>query len=107
MIIEDLHWADGTTIDLLTAMTAATPAGGLLLAITMRPAAHPPWTGPCHTAIQLGRLPRDDHGAHPRLAEIYAVDDAMWPTIAERSDGNPLFTEELAKSIGVQTTARS
>jgi tetratricopeptide (TPR) repeat protein len=87
-------------------LTASTPEAGLLIAVTTRPDAKSPWSGPCDATIELGPLPEDDHETLIRtLAGIYPVDESMWGAIAARSDGNPLFTEELARSIGRQTLA--
>jgi class 3 adenylate cyclase/predicted ATPase len=99
VLIEDLQWADRTSLELLTHLSlAATPAGLLILG-TARPQFKALWRGPCHTTVDLGPLPAADSEALVRtLAEIYGIAEDLWGTIAERSDGNPLFTEELAKS---------
>ena len=101
LLVEDLHWADRTSIELLTTLTTSAPLGGLLVLVTSRPGIKPPWTGPCHAQLDLGRLRAPEHEELIRvLGSIYAVDEALWGPIAERSDGNPLFTEELSKSFG-------
>ena len=101
LLVEDLHWADRTSIELLTTLTTSAPSGGLLVLVTSRPGIKPPWTGPCHAQLDLGRLRAPEHEELIRvLGSIYAVDEALWGPIAERSDGNPLFTEELSKSFG-------
>jgi class 3 adenylate cyclase/predicted ATPase len=102
VVIEDVQWADLTSLDLLTRLTAAIPAGGVLLVLTARPVFRPAWSGACHETLDIGPLVPADHQELIRtLVEIHGVDEELSATIAARSDGNPLFTEELAKAISL------
>jgi class 3 adenylate cyclase/predicted ATPase/DNA-binding transcriptional ArsR family regulator len=106
VVIEDVHWADRTSLELLTSLTAGRPLTGVLVAVTARPMFTSSWRGACHTTLDLGPLPAVDHEALIRtLAGMYDIAEDFWGTIAKRSDGNPLFTEELAKAIGDGTDA--
>ena len=106
VVVEDVHWADRTSLELLTSLTSARPHAGVLVMMTARPVFTSSWRGACHTALDLGPLPAVDHEALIRtLAGMYGIAEDFWGTIAKRSDGNPLFTEELAKAIGDATDA--
>jgi tetratricopeptide (TPR) repeat protein len=105
LVAEDLHWTDPSTLEWLGLLIEQCPTASVLLLLTFRPDFEPPW--PLHAHLQpiaLNRLRR-------REARILAADaisgvalpEALLDTIAERSDGVPLFVEELAK--GVMDTA--
>lgn len=104
--IEDLHWADAATRELLAFLARnLTPAGVLLLA-TYRPAEAGDGRlgpllselarGPRTTTLRLERLSQEDVGR--QLAAILGTepDSAAVRRVHERSDGNPLFVEALA-----------
>jgi len=100
-VIEDLHWADPTTLELLErAIQQAAERRWMILA-TARPEFEANWSEHADiTHIQLGRLTRAD--AARICAELGA--DALLPAetvgeIVARSDGVPLFVEEMTKSV--------
>lgn len=100
VVIEDLQWADQSTLELVGRLGATAPASGLLVLGTSRPEFESPWRGACCFTIGIGRLPPDDHKELIRqVAGIHAVAEDSWDVIAQRSDGNPLFTEELARAV--------
>jgi len=100
LVIEDLQWSDQSTLELIGRLGEEAPARGLLILVTGRPEFERPWGGPCCFTIALGPLPPDDHRDLIReLAGIHAVSEDLWDVIARRSDGNPLFTEELARAV--------
>ncbi|MFE9373736.1 ATP-binding protein [Streptomyces sp. NPDC006711] len=103
LTIEDLHWADAATSELLGFLVRNLSAAGVLLVITCRP----PETGallselirrPGTTRLRLDRLDARDVGR--QLAAILGTepDPATVGRVHERSDGNPLFVEALARS---------
>ena len=101
LIIEDVHWADPTSIEIIDLIVERAPRLKLLVIVTFRPEFVPPWAGRMQTTpITLGRLP-------PRqCAEIVAGDPrgknlptAVVDEIIERGDGIPLFIEELTKAV--------
>jgi class 3 adenylate cyclase/tetratricopeptide (TPR) repeat protein len=100
-LIEDLQWADQSTLELIDQLSRTAPGGGLLLLATARPEFRPPWSGSCCSTVTIERLPPDDHRRLiQRLAELHPLPERVADMIAERSDGNPLFTEELARAFG-------
>ena len=100
-IFEDVHWIDPTSLELLTRAIERVRALPVLLVITHRLDFTPPWLGQPHvSAIGLGRLSR------AQSAEIVAnltaesgLSGAMIGEIIDRTDGVPLFIEELTKVL--------
>jgi class 3 adenylate cyclase/predicted ATPase len=101
MVFEDAHWIDPTSRELLDLIVERVRSLPVLLIVTFRPEFQMPWTGqPQVTMLTLNRLDRRDRTA---LAEQIAGDKAL-PSevvdqIVDRTDGVPLFVEELTKSI--------
>ena len=99
VVIEDLQWIDPSTSELLAAVVAALAALPLLLIATSRPGTLPEWaSGAAARRISLERLPRED--ALCLLADIAqpaALDPAVAKAIVDRSDGVPIFVEELTR----------
>jgi class 3 adenylate cyclase/predicted ATPase len=98
---EDLHWADPSTIDLLGLLLDQVPTTRLLVLLTARPEFTPPWSGRTHlTPLTLARLPRTQvteliekvTGGKPLPAEVHQQ-------IVRKTDGVPLFVEELTKMV--------
>ena len=102
MIFEDLHWIDPTSREFLDLVLARIDCLPVLLAATFRPEFQPPWVGQAHaTVIALNRLGRGDGAA---MVERLAGNAALLPpdVIAEivvRTDGVPLFVEEMTKAV--------
>jgi len=101
MIFEDAHWADPTSLEVLSRAVDRIAALRALLIVTFRPEFDPPWIGQPHvTALPINRLPQrevvaiiDDLVGNKELpADVMAE-------IVERTDGNPLFVEELTKAV--------
>lgn len=100
MVVEDLQWSDQSTLELFGRLAATSSAQGLLVMATTRPEFERPWREGCCFTIGIGRLPPSDHQELIRqLADIHAVSQDVWHVVAQRSDGNPLFTEELARAV--------
>jgi class 3 adenylate cyclase/predicted ATPase/energy-coupling factor transporter ATP-binding protein EcfA2 len=101
MVFEDAHWIDPTSRELLDLAVERVRSLPVLLIVTFRPEFQPPWTGqPQVTMLALNRLDRHDRTA---LVEQIAAGKAL-PTevvaqIVDRTDGVPLFVEELTKSV--------
>src|SRR5258705_305752 len=101
MVFEDAHWIDPTSSELLDLTVERIRSLPVLLIVTFRPEFQPPWTGqPQVTMLALNRLNRHDRTA---LVEQIAVGkplpDEVVAQIADRTDGVPLFVEELTKSV--------
>ncbi len=97
LVVEDLHWADPSTLELLHRVATAAPPALLTVATTRDPGLVP-WRDALVT-LELGRL---EDGAAARLVDNLSGDsalaDGVRDEIVEQSDGNPLFIEELTRS---------
>jgi len=101
MVFEDAHWVDPTSRELLDLIVERVRDLPLLLIVTFRPEFQPPWTGqPQVSMLTLNRLDRDDRTALiAQIAGDRMLTDQLAEQIAERTDGVPLFVEELTKSV--------
>jgi predicted ATPase len=108
MIYEDTHWIDPSTRELLDVTVDRVPRLSALLVITFRPEFKAPWFGQSHVStLSLSRLDRREGVAlAASVAGNYVLSDAVIREIIERTDGVPLFVEELTKAM-VETEARS
>jgi len=100
-IFEDAHWADPTSRDLLDLTVERMRGLPVLLIVTFRAEFQPSWTGQSHvTALVLNRLDRRDQSALVKqIARGKALPDDVVAQIVDRTDGVPLFVEELTKSV--------
>ena len=101
LVFEDLHWADPTSLEFLDIVVDRTQHLRVLAVLTFRPDFAPPWTGHAHvTLLSLNRLGRRDTAA---LAERVGGGKPLPPEILDqilvRTDGVPLFVEELTKAV--------
>jgi class 3 adenylate cyclase/predicted ATPase len=101
MVFEDAHWIDPTSRELLDLIVERVRSLPVLLVVTFRPEFQPPWTGqPQVTSLALNRLDRRDRSALvAQIAGGKALPDEVIDQIADRTDGVPLFVEELTKSV--------
>ena len=101
LVFEDVHWIDPTSREVLDLSVERVSSLPVLLIMTFRPEFQPPWTGqPQVTMLTLNRLGRRERTALvEQIAGTKALPDAVINQIAERTDGVPLFVEELTKSV--------
>jgi class 3 adenylate cyclase/tetratricopeptide (TPR) repeat protein len=101
VIFEDIHWIDPTSHELLDLTVDRVRRLRVLLAITFRPEFQPAWAGRSHvTSLVLNRLDeRDGAALAQELAGNTALATELVAEIVERTDGVPLFVEELTKAI--------
>ncbi len=101
MIVEDIHWADPTTLEVLGRGIDRIKSVGVLLIMTYRQEFEPPWIGrPYVTALTIGRLgEREIASMIDSLVGNKALPDNIRRDIIERTDGIPLFVEETAKAV--------
>ncbi len=101
MAFEDAHWIDPSSREVLDLTVGRVRNLPVLLIITFRPEFKPPWTGqPQVTVVALNRLDRHDRTALiEQIAGSTALPDDVIDQIADRTDGVPLFVEELTKSV--------
>jgi len=101
MVFEDAHWIDPTSRELLDLSVDRVRHLPVLLAITFRPEFQPPWGGLSHVMnLTLNRLgERDGEMLVHKLAGDAALPAEIVGEIVERTDGVPLFVEELTKAV--------
>jgi class 3 adenylate cyclase/tetratricopeptide (TPR) repeat protein len=100
-LLEDAHWIDPTSLDVFGRLVDRIPGMRALLVVTCRPEFAPPWVGRAHVAsLGLSRF-----GRRQALAMVdWAVGGKALPTevleqIVAKTDGVPLFVEELTKTV--------
>jgi tetratricopeptide (TPR) repeat protein len=101
MIFEDIHWIDPTSLELLAATVEHVPQLRVLLLITTRSEFTPPWPSYPHTTtIPLTRLNRRAGAALvERVTSGKKLPKEVTDEILVRTDGVPLFIEELTKTV--------
>jgi DNA-binding winged helix-turn-helix (wHTH) protein/tetratricopeptide (TPR) repeat protein len=101
IVLEDAHWIDPTTQELFDIMAERIRTLPVLLIITYRPEFAPPWLGQSHvTVLTLNRLGRRDNIAVIRqVAKGRDFPPVLLEQIVTRTDGVPLFIEEVTKSV--------
>ena len=101
MIFEDAHWIDPSSRELLDTTIERVARLPVLLVTTFRPEFHPPWTGQAHVStLNLSRLGRREGAALAgSVAGCNVLPEEIVEEIIERTDGIPLFVEELTKAV--------
>ncbi|RWC97009.1 MAG: adenylate/guanylate cyclase domain-containing protein [Mesorhizobium sp.] len=101
MLFEDVHWIDPSSRELLDLVIERVPRLPVLLLLTFRPEFQPPWTGQAHvTVLVLNRLDRREGAALvQRVVGTGELPSDLVAEIIERTDGVPLFVEELTKAV--------
>jgi class 3 adenylate cyclase/predicted ATPase len=101
MLFEDAQWSDPTSLELYDLIIDRAPALSLLLIVTFRPEFTPPWTGRPHVTWRvLNRLaPRQRAAMIAGVTGGKTLPREVADQIAERTDGVPLFVEELTKAV--------
>ena len=110
MIFEDAHWADPTSLELLELIIERVQTLRVMVAITFRPEFTSPWSSYSHlTALRLNRFARSLVAAMiDKVSAGKKLSAEVLEQIIEKTDGVPLFVEELTKTIhesGIQTGA--
>lgn len=100
-VIEDLHWVDPSTLELLGLLVEQGAREPLLLVLTARPEFRAPWPLRAHhTQLNLNRLTkRQVHEMIVRVAVRLIPPGEMLEALAVRTDGVPLFVEELTRAM--------
>ena len=101
MVFEDVHWIDPTSRELLDLIVERVRILPVLLIVTFRPDFQPLWTGqPQVSVMALNRLGRRDR-THlvKQIAGGKGLPDDVIVRIADRTDGVPLFVEELTRNV--------
>ena len=101
MIFEDVHWTDPTSLEVIGRAVDRLAQLRVLLIVTFRPEFAPPWIGRPHvTALTINRLAqRDIDVMIDRVAGNKLIPTSVRQDIIERTDGIPLFVEEMTKAV--------
>jgi predicted ATPase len=101
MFFEDAHWADATSLELLDLTVERVRQLPVLALFTFRPEFEPPWVGLSNVStLTLGRLDRANVGAMiVRVTGGRLLPTEVMEQIVAKTDGNPLFVEELTKAV--------
>jgi ATP/maltotriose-dependent transcriptional regulator MalT len=105
LLLDDLHWADPASVDLVGSLVRRPPRGSVLLALAVRSRQAPP-----RLAAALADAGRSDELIHvePRTLSEAEVDELLGPEIApptarrlrDESGGNPFYLEQLVRATG-------
>jgi predicted ATPase len=101
MIFEDAHWTDPTSLEVFSRVVDRLRILRVLLIVTFRPEFEPPWIGrPYVTALTINRLAqRDIEAMIDGVVGNEFIPVSVRHDIIERTDGIPLFVEEMTKSV--------
>jgi class 3 adenylate cyclase/tetratricopeptide (TPR) repeat protein len=101
VIVEDLHWVDPSTLELLARLIDQVPTARLYTVLTCRPEFQPPWGFRTHlTSLALNRLTRSQ--AEAMVEQMLAgqrLPAVVLQQIVDKTDGIPLFVEEMTKAV--------
>ena len=111
MIFEDAHWADPTSFEAFGRLADRIRTHRVLLLVTFRPEFDAPWVGlPYVTALTINRLAEHEVGGMiDRIVGNRPLSASLRQDIVERTDGIPLFVEEMTKAVleaGSETAAQ-
>jgi len=101
LVIEDMHWADPTSVELIDLIVDRAPRRRFLVILTSRPEFASPWAGRIQTtSMALGRLAsRQCAAIIAGVAQGKCLPESVAKEILHRADGIPLFVEELTKAV--------
>jgi predicted ATPase len=101
MIFEDAHWTDPTSLEAFGRTVDQIKTLPVLLIVTFRPEFNAPWAGRSHvTSVALNRLGgRETAAIIARLVGNKELPSDVMAEIVERTDGIPLFVEEMTKAV--------
>jgi predicted ATPase len=102
MLFEDAHWVDPSSHELLDGIVGRAARLRMLLVVTFRPEFRSPWAGSHVTTLPLNRLDRQDGEALVAQVlggEVSSLPSGLVDEIVDRTDGVPLFLEELTKAV--------
>ena len=99
-VVEDLHWADASTLEFLGQFLAEGQHDSILTLLTFRPEFKTPWPAVAHqTSLALNRLTRRQVGDLMRKKTGAALPESVVEQVYDRAGGVPLFVEEFTKMV--------
>jgi len=100
VMVEDVHWVDPTTQELLDQLVARVSDTRMLVLVTHRPEFEAPWGTQAHlTRLSLNRLSRRQCGQLAAQIAPKALPEALVAHIVDKADGVPLYVEEMTKAV--------
>jgi len=100
VIVEDVHWADASTLEFVSVLLARLPEYPLLVLLTFRPDFVPPWPITTHvTTLALERMGRDDVAEIAQRRAGKELPREVLQELLSKADGIPLFAEELTQTV--------
>lgn len=101
LVMEDLHWADPSTLEFLTTLVDQPPIKGLLVIFTVRPEFEVPWRSRSHvTHLTLSRLSDTDvRTMIMQMSGTSSLPAALITQVVQKTDGIPVFVEELTRMM--------
>jgi len=100
LAVEDLHWADATTLELLGSHIEQAPTVSILIVLTARPGFAAPWRAHSFLTLTLNRLTRRQTAELVQeVAGERQLPTEVFEQIVAKTDGVPLFVEELTKMV--------
>jgi class 3 adenylate cyclase/predicted ATPase len=107
VFVEDLHWCDASTLELLGRLIAQSPTARVLLLATARPEFTPPWPARSNlTTVQVARLTKRQARDMVTTLAGTELPAATLDALVARADGVPLYVEELTKAMAEPGAAR-
>jgi predicted ATPase len=101
LALEDVHWADPTSLDLLRGIAERGALAPLLVLMTTRPEFRPPWGARSHHSM-ISLVPLDRQQVRAMVAELsarHALSKEVVDGVTERAGGVPLFVEEVTRLL--------
>jgi predicted ATPase len=101
LAVEDLHWSDPTSLDLLRGLAERGALAPLLVLLTVRPEFRPPWGARSHHST-ISLSPLDRHQVRHMVGELashHALPQEVVEGVSERTGGVPLFVEEVTRLL--------
>src|SRR6266700_690391 len=101
LIVENMHWVDSASEEFLAHLAGGLPGHSVLLVLTTRPGYAAPWlVPPLAETITLERLGGGDvRGIVRTLLAAEEVSEQLFKILAEKSEGNPLYVEEILRQL--------
>ncbi|XOV82414.1 MAG: AAA family ATPase [bacterium] len=108
LVVEDLHWADASFLDLIRMLVELGPTNRILVICTTRPSLRPEWSGRTHvTNINLTPLTSEEiRAVIAATAQGSNISAQIMAHLIEHAQGNPLYAEELTSGY-IQSYAQS
>jgi class 3 adenylate cyclase/tetratricopeptide (TPR) repeat protein len=100
LIVENMHWVDTASEELLAYLAGGLPGHPILLLLTTRPGYAPPWlAAPQAETITVEGLSEGDLRGMVRTLLVAEVSEQLFKILAEKSEGNPLYVEEILRQL--------